>query len=149
MKKVLLTILVITALNISLNAQSRGFGIGIVFGEPTGISLKLWDGGTTAFQGAIAWSMGNRSALRLQADHLWHFSGIPVSRGKLPVYVGLGLGATFSDDLNLSARIPVGLDYQFGTVPLDIFVELVPGLNLTPSTDFNLDAGLGIRYFLN
>lgn len=30
------------------SAQDHGFGLGIIVGEPTGVSLKTWTGGRTA-----------------------------------------------------------------------------------------------------
>jgi hypothetical protein len=30
---------------------------------------------------------------------------------------------------------------------MDIFLELVPSLQLTPSSGFGLDAGIGARYY--
>ena len=148
MKNLIINVLLFVALNISINAQSSGFGIGIVFGEPTGISAKLWNGKTTAFQGAIAWSFGNNDALRLQSDYLWHFPGLEIAMGKLPYYLGIGASMTLANKLVLAARIPIGVNYQLFELPLDIFIEVVPGLNLIPDVDFNIDAGLGIRYFL-
>ena len=50
-------------------------------------------------------------------------------------------------DDKLGARIPVGLEYLFEDIPLGAFFELVPVLNLTPDTDFDLEAGAGIRFF--
>jgi hypothetical protein len=37
-------------------AQDSGFGLGIIIGEPTGISAKQWTGSRTAIDGAVAWS---------------------------------------------------------------------------------------------
>ena len=41
MKK-LVTLLFMATLSIHLNAQDTGFGLGIIVGEPTGLSAKLW-----------------------------------------------------------------------------------------------------------
>ena len=147
MKKNIIIFLLFMAFNISTNAQSSGFGLGFVLGEPTGISAKLWKGNTKAFQGAIAWSFGKNDAVRLQTDHLWHFPGIEISMAKLPYYLGIGVSVTFADKFVLAARIPVGIDFQFSNLPLDLFLEIAPGLKLIPDVEFNVDAGLGIRYF--
>ena len=47
----------------------------------------------------------------------------------------------------LGIRIPVGIEYLFGNVPLGAFFELVPILNLRPDTEFDFEAGIGIRFF--
>lgn len=130
-------------------AQDSGFGLGIILGEPTGLSGKLWIGNSVAVDGAAAWSFGKKSALHLHADYLVHSFGLfGVEKGKLPLYYGIGGRIKFKDgDDKVGIRIPVGIDYLFANIPLDIFLEIVPLLDLTPSTEFALNAGIGIRYF--
>jgi len=55
---VILALLVILFFCTPTVAQDRGFGLGIIVGEPTGLSFKKWSGDTTAIGGAIAWSFG-------------------------------------------------------------------------------------------
>ena len=50
-------------------------------------------------------------------------------------------------DVFLGARVPIGLAYIFAEDKLDVFLETVPVMNLFPSTDFDLNAAIGIRYF--
>jgi len=147
MRKIFLIGILLLAFSVSSNAQEKGWGAGIIIGNPTGLSAKLWTGGNNAFQFGLAWSFSGNSSLLLQADYLWHFSGIAVSEGKLPIYAGAGIRLKFNDDLGLGIRIPVGLDYMFANTPLDIFLEVVPVVKLTPSTGFDVDAGVGIRYW--
>jgi hypothetical protein len=128
-------------------AQDRGFGMGIILGEPTGLSAKLWTSSDNAFDFAAAWSFKGDGSLLLQADYVWHFNLIPVSSGKLPLYVGIGGRVVLADDPQFGIRIPIGLDYLFAAAPIDVFVELVPILDLSPSTDFGFGGGIGIRYW--
>ena len=51
------------------------------------------------------------------------------------------------DDDELGIRLPVGLEYVFQNVPVRIFVEWVPVLDLTPDTELDMEGGVGIRYF--
>jgi hypothetical protein len=44
-------------------------------------------------------------------------------------------------------RLPVGLEYLFQRAPLDLFVEVVPVLDLTPESTVNVSASIGTRYF--
>ena len=37
--------------------------------------------------------------------------------------------------------------YQFEGAPVDIFAEIVPGLNLLPGIGFDIGGGIGLRYF--
>lgn len=129
-------------------AQGRGFGIGVILGEPSGIALKEWVGPTTAFDGAVAWSFRNEAAIHLHADYLIHkFGLLKVEEGSLPIYFGIGARLKLGEDASLAVRVPVGVDYLFAHDPLDIFLELVPMLVLTPSTEAQVSGGLGIRYF--
>ncbi len=137
--------------------QDRGFGLGIIIGEPTGISAKTWLGHSSALDFAVAWSFKGRNSLTLHADYLNHnFRLIKVDKGQLPFYYGIGGRIKFRDndnlpgengDTRLGVRIPVGLAYMFENVNLDLFVEIVPFLELVPETNFDLNAAIGVRYF--
>ena len=64
------------------------------------------------------------------------------------MYFGIGGRVIFQkNDTNLGIRVPVGLDYMFSDAPVDIFLEAVPILDLTPSTDLDLGGGIGVRYW--
>jgi hypothetical protein len=131
-----------------ITAQGHGFGMGIVLGEPTGLSAKLWTSGDNAFDFAAAWSFKGDGNLLLQADYVWHFFNlIPVSSGKLPLYIGIGGRVVLANDPQFGIRIPIGLDYLFATAPIDVFIELVPILDLAPETDFGVGGGIGVRYW--
>jgi hypothetical protein len=148
-KIILIAAIFILLTNFALS-QGRGFGIGIVLGEPTGVSAKLWTSSSNAFDFAAAWSFKDDGHLLLQADYVWHsFDLISVSSGRLPLYYGIGGRVIFADDPLIGVRIPVGLNYQFATAPIDIFAEIVPILDLIPSTDFDLGGGLGVRFWFN
>ncbi len=130
-------------------AQDKGFGLGVVLGEPTGISGKYWTGPNTAFAGAAAWSFGNKSAFHVHLDHLFHHGGlIKVEKGRLFLYYGLGGRVKAeSDNSRVGVRVPVGLDYLVERAPLDIFVEVAPIVELVPATGVSVNGGVGIRYF--
>ena len=147
-KTVSLIFISIILFQLSTNAQDKNFGLGIILGEPTGVSAKLWTSSENAFDFAAAWSFKGNGHLLLQADYVWHiFRLIPVSSGKLPFYVGVGGRVVLAEDPLIGVRVPLGLDYMFSNAPVDIFVELVPILDLTPSTDFDFGGGIGARYW--
>ena len=132
------------------NAQSNGIGLGLIVGEPTGISGKIWTGSSTAFDGGLAWSFIDENAFQIHADYLFHnFRLISVSEGKLPFYYGIGARLKTANDVQLGVRVPLGLNYIFQYVPVDIFIEVVPILDLIPKTDFQINAALGARYYFN
>jgi hypothetical protein len=146
--KIRLQILVIfLGLSFCTTYAQNNFGIGIILGEPTGVSAKLWTSSTNAFDFAAAWSFKGDGHLLLQADYVWHNSLERTSSGNLALYYGIGGRIIFRDDPLIGARIPIGLDYRFTSAPIDIFAELVPILDLAPSTNFNLGGGIGVRFW--
>ena len=135
----------------SLNySQDKEIGAGIIVGEPTGLSFKYWLTEKTALDAGLAWSFVDENAVQIQADYLIHnFNLIKVSKGKLPFYFGIGGRLKFSTDVILGVRVPLGLAYLFSDEPIDIFLEIVPILDLLPKTDFTISAAIGGRYFFN
>ena len=122
------------------NSTQAILGIGLVF-VGFGIVRRL----------AAAWSFADNAGLHLHADYLVHkFDLIPVEKGSLPFYFGIGGRIRFAEgngDDRIGIRIPVGLDYIFADAPLDIFLELVPILDLAPDTDLDFNGAVGIRFF--
>jgi hypothetical protein len=123
-------------------AKEGGLGLGVILGEPTGISGKLWLRGGTAIDGAAAWSFSETSEMHLHADYLRH--GL---RGELRLFYGFGVRAKLEEDRRVGIRFPVGIVYMT-EAPLDAFLEAAPILDLAPSTDFSLNAAIGFRFFL-
>jgi len=119
-------------------------GVGVVLGSPTGISLRISKSPKKALAFASGWS---RDTFYLHGDALFYRSDfIKWEEGDVLFYWGGGIRVRFADETKGGFRIPLGLDYEFEEEPLNIFFEIVPVLNLTPETDFTLDAAIGIRY---
>ena len=143
------------------NAQERKLGLGLIVGEPTGISAKLWTSHTTAFDFGLGWSVGGDrigkydgsydggSRIHFHMDYLWHTFEAIRSNDRFPLYYGIGgrinTGAGYNS--SIAVRGVIGLAWMPRETPIDIFFELVPSLQLTPSAGIAIDAGLGIRYF--
>lgn len=146
--KRLLLISIVSLFSLGVFAQDSGLGLGLIFGEPTGLSAKMWTSERTAIDAAVAWSFSGLGWLHIQADFLLHnYDIISVSKGKLPLYYGVGAYTAFSSDFGLGARIPLGLAYQFEGAPVDVFAEIAPGLALLPDLGFYIGGGIGVRYF--
>jgi len=130
-------------------AAEYDYGLGIIVGEPTGLSAKKWLAGKTAIDAAVAWALSNDTALHLHADFLVHrFDLAAVESGSLALYYGIGARLLLVDDEKLlGARTPFGLDYLLGETRIEVFFEIVPVLNLLPDSELDLNAGFGGRYF--
>jgi hypothetical protein len=123
-------------------------GLGVVFGEPTGITGKMWLNGRSAVDAGLSYSF--KSYFQVYADHLWHFpwtlKGRDTNVPLLP-YVGIGAGVYFGNDVRATVRIPLGIEWQTSELPLGVFLEFVPGLRFAPDMDADFGGGIGVRYY--
>jgi hypothetical protein len=141
-------------------AQDK-LGIGLIVGEPTGLSVKYWLDEEHAIDGAAAWSFWDGDGFQLHADYLWHNCDLLDEPGgldgKLPVYFGVGARLKFRDDngrrdddgdTTFGIRVPVGISYLFDGKPFDLFAEIAPILDLTPDVELNFSIAVGMRFYV-
>jgi hypothetical protein len=142
-------------------AQDRAFGLGVIIGEPTGISAKLWTSSVNAFDFGLGWSVGadrigrykgyynGGSRVHFHMDYVWHAFDAIHSSERFPLYYGVGgrVNSGAGYDGSLAVRGVFGIAWLPHGAPMDVFVEIVPSLQLTSSTGFAIDAGIGARYF--
>jgi hypothetical protein len=134
----------------------RHFGLGLIVGHPTGLSLKGYLTRDTAIDGAIGFGATTRD-IHLHADYLWHFDVQRWRATLLQLYLGLGPELAFRNhpgparmggrtDFSLGARAPFGFSLMFGA-PFDVFAELVAGLWFLQDPRVHVDAALGGRFW--
>ena len=142
-------------------AQESGFGLGVIIGEPTGISAKLWTSSVNAFDFGLGWSIGGdrigkyegdyngKSRVHFHMDYLWHSFDAIHSSERFPLYYGFGgrMNSGAGYDGSVAVRGVFGIAWLPHNTSIDVFLELVPSLQLTSSTGFAIDAGIGARYF--
>lgn len=131
------------------------FGIGIVLGEPTGISAKLYLSDDTAIQAALGFNFVG-SGVQVNAEYLLH-PWILQERDLfvLPVYLGPGLrfiqygGRGVDSHVAIGLRAVVGMLFDFKEQPLDAFVEVggVVEYDSTEELELALNIGAGVRYY--
>jgi len=138
-------------------ADKGTFGVGIILGEPTGITAKLYLKDDQAVQAAVG-SAFIGGGLQLHADYVFH-PFILQSRDSfvLPVYVGPGVrlidytSGRAESSFAFGARGVAGLLFDFNTVPLDAFIEVAGVLEYDFKTGGGfglvLNAGAGVRYY--
>ena len=161
MKRVLLSLaFVILVANSPIAEAGEGLGLGIILGEPTGISFKNRIGDDKAIDGGVAWSFSGHESIHFHIDYLIHKDGhirTDEVQGSFPLYYGIGgrlklRDANDGNDKNskdslLGVRIPLGLSYLISDMPMDFFIEIVPVLDIVPDTDFDLNAAIGARFY--
>lgn len=134
------------------------FGVGIVLGEPTGISAKLYLDDDTALQGAIGFNFYG-AGVQVNAEYLLH-PWIVQERDVfvLPIYIGPGVrgiqydgGRGEDSHFAIGVRGVVGMLFDFKTVPLDAFIEIAGVLEYdfkdTEGFEVALNLGAGVRYY--
>ncbi|MFC1527036.1 hypothetical protein ACFL6X_09545 [Candidatus Latescibacterota bacterium] len=152
---VILLVLQSLALPPEADAQQGwgGPGVGLILGEPTGLSLKTSLRARGSLDAAAAWSFEGNGYLHLHGDllfHNWNAANLRVEDGRLGFYYGIGARAVFrNNDPWLGLRVPLGISYLISNSPLELFGELAPILDLTPNSTFRVNGGLGLRYWLN
>ncbi|MFA5403759.1 MAG: DUF3996 domain-containing protein [Ignavibacteria bacterium] len=152
MKKIsyLLMLFIFTSI---LNAQDSGTGIGIMLGEPSGLSAKKWLNNMNAIDVGIGWSFSENGSIHLHADYLYHnYDLIRISDSKIPLYFGIGgrlkfKGEDKSKGNSIGVRVPVGVAYQFSSAPFDVFLEIVPIMDISPDTRITFNSAIGVRYY--
>lgn len=139
----LMTMLVVS----SLSAQTPRYGAGVVVGEPTGFSTKIWFGKTVAADAAMAWSFLPRDIIHIHTTLLFHhYDFLAPSSGSMPVFYGAGVTFRASEEIIFGIRAPVGVSYLFESLPVELFAELAPRLDLVPHAALGLNGALGVRY---
>jgi hypothetical protein len=149
--RLLLFTLFFIALTAVSYSQTRGFGLGIIVGEPTGISAKYWLSSQNALDFGLGYSFVRKGRLHFHMDYLFHHQNIFRAEENFALYYGPGfrLRTVEGDDARLGARFGVGLVWLPRNAPVDVFVEIAPILDIIPATRFQVNAGLGFRFFFN
>jgi hypothetical protein len=129
-------------------SQGHGLGLGLMIGEPTGISLKGWVSYSGAIQLGIGYpSLSSTQGTALSAEYLWH-AHLFRSHEYFPLYFGLGGIFGASSGMNLfGARGVLGIAWWPHRSSLDVFLQMAPTLYFKPVSQFEFDFGFGVRYF--
>lgn len=156
MKKCFFVVLLLFVMSINSNVQNKNFGVGVIIGEPTGLSAKIWTSNLNALAIGLGWYIDglgkkydNVSRTHIHVDYLWHSMHAINSSGQFPLYYGIGgrvnTGPQYEG--SLAVRGILGIVWLPHNTPLDIFIEVAPTLTLISSTGFDIDAGIGARFF--
>jgi hypothetical protein len=144
--------------------KNTGAGLGVILGEPTGFTGKVWLQPHQAVDAGLAFSFDNY--VLLYSDYLFHFPGLFGSSTdflrQLQPYAGVGGELIISEDssrgsttyysssgssVGFAFRVPLGAEWLVPTAPIGIFAELVPGVGIVPGTYGFLQGGVGARWY--
>jgi hypothetical protein len=144
-------------------SQPTGWGLGLMLGAPTGLTVKRWIGGANAWDVGVGVGPG----FRLHGDFLWGLAELLPNKSDLTldIYLGIGpvigvargwCGTTYrprdecgggDGELFGGARVPLGLDARLARLPINFGLEVAPGVWL--GRDFAtglLDVFLFVRF---
>ncbi len=138
--------------NQPFKAPYSAYGLGVFLGQPIGITFGMDLSPTSLLDFKAAWDFsgvdGTRFAMLFQGNYQFTLPGsFVIQRHDIVPFFGLGaeLGLG-SDGVKLGLRIPLGLDYRFVSVPLELFLEAGIGMYVFPKTELSWGGGLGVRY---
>ena len=147
-KTLILVMILLMGVGASRSAHAGDFGLGLVLGEPSGISAQFGLSDSDKLNAALGLDTFDDGVLYVHVDYIRHLAvlldGADVS---LPVYVGLGGFLVERGRIDLGARVPFGLQLDFKQAPLHLFLEVAFKLRIIEDIDTDLDAALGFRYF--
>lgn len=183
--------ILVLSLSAAAWAGGKSFGLGVMLGDPTGLSAKLWTSTSTALDFGVGWSGYGRGrygywdpacenlayyrknvgycddqiidgrrgfgpyddygwrVFHLHADYLFHNFDVIRSTERFPLYYGPGLNINYwdYDFLQMGVRGVLGIAWMPRTAPMDLFIELVPVLEIYPTTDVDVSGGIGGRFY--
>jgi hypothetical protein len=137
-------------------------GLGVMLGAPTGLSMKFFFHNDHAVDLGVGVGYFVGPTLYVHADYLFHFQLVSAETFELPLYIGIGGkfilwfhdenhyywgGHSEAGTLGAGVRVPIGIAFELNALPLDIFLEIVPGLGVFPGIGAFLDGAIGVRYY--
>jgi len=155
---VVLTVLAIAG-SAHADAFGRIFGLGLVAGSPGGINAKVFLAGDHALDATVGFSFLGGRSLTAHLDYLYHLPVADTPDVRVEFYPGIGPTFDFAEAhedrderFHFGARVPLGLVFLINYfveegAPIDLFVEVGPGLRFYDHTAFTIDGGIGARYW--
>lgn len=130
--------------------QKSSVGLGVIFGAPTGFSLKYWMTSTEAIQGAIG---GGPGGLVVGADYVIHADAFANKAFTFFYGPGAFLGETWGgpkvggNDVGLGVRGVFGVNYVVPNHPFEVALEIGPALLLAPTVGMGVELGVAFRFY--
>lgn len=141
--------LCIGALPAQAQRTSGAAGLGVQAGEPSGLTLKIYNAESPSYDFLAAWSFDN--FLFLNAHALFE-QPLAIENVEEPVQWFIGPGAYIGiyDDAGSEAGLGIS-----GTVGLDIllaeqfelYIQATPRFELVRETEPDIGGGIGLRYY--
>lgn len=160
MRRALLVLSILMLAPLSAEAKRGGpFGAGVILGDPSGLSAKLFLDRDSALDFGAGWSLYNERA-HFHMDYLYHWPQ-RWGGGDWAMFLGVGGALTVwdhhhhhhghhhdDDEVGFGVRVPFGVSWFPGRrAPFEVFAEIAPGVRFFPHSGFDLQGGMGVRYY--
>ena len=121
-------------------ANAKAWGVGAVFGAPTGISAHYFFKEDRVLHSTLAYNLNGRSALQIASHYEWR-----KTYNNLNWFYGAGGKARF-DDFTAGPSGSVGIFHDFKEAPVELFLKAALTLNIIRETSGDADLMFGIHY---
>lgn len=156
-KLILVTVIAMVGLVAAPAPSHAGVGIGMFVGEPLGLTLKFDLKRRSSLEFLVGVDDYNEGRGRDGYGHLTFLAAPWVGRGDsvvVPIRLGIGVavydndgGEDWGEGVDVAARAPLQLAFQFVGTPLEIYLEIALRLELFDDVHAQPDGGIGIRFY--
>jgi hypothetical protein len=150
MKKLVLLLILLVAVLSPAAAAKGDISAGLALGQPSGITGTYELEDQLSVDGLVAFRFGSNSVY-LRAVASYEITEFAIEDLKFYPYAGAGVGFNIGNSFGLDVVAPVGVSYYFDDPPIELFLEVTPGLDLMDlgGTPFSIGGSLGARYRLD
>ncbi len=147
MKKAIILIVLATLLVTPVFSAVQGsdIGVGLTLGYPTGLTMR-YDMDDFRVLGNLTWDFG--SGFYIDGGALFDITTVDL--GDIPLEINggalVGLGMS-SSKFAASVNGVIGASYYLEEYPVEVFLNLAPGLAILPGLGFSFKGGLGALWY--
>lgn len=140
------TIFLALAGTASAQNPAGSVGVGGQLGEPSGVTVKLYQQSDFAYEILGAWDLSDFFFVNGHA-----LFERPVPNVPIRYYVGPGVLAGIREGGDEGSDFVIGISGQFGinyfVERYEVFLHLTPRLGVIPDTEGDVGGGIGLRYY--
>lgn len=143
----LMLILFLTVYVLKAQRTEGDIGVGFQFGDPNGVSVKFYNH-PASVDLLVAWKKNNYTMINgnIVFDmHINHQNNFHFIYGPGVFLLLNSDNSEFGSDADVGISGLIGLDYLIDN--FEIFIQAIPRINLSESSDIDVGGGLGIRYY--
>lgn len=141
--------------------KGRDMGVGLVLGDPTGATVKFWDGKDVAYNVYVGNSFFGEVAIG--ADYVKHFNTFENRSVNMHLagglVVGIGNGGNwwrrgnkddfyYRDGVGIGGRAMMGVNFIPGNTPFELTLQAGPFIGMIPKFGFGFVSDFSVRVYL-